>query len=53
MNTRTLKLEIQYHFYSLKKKLMEHLGGSAVERLPSAQDVVLEFWDQVPYLDPA
>ena len=24
------------------------LGGSAVWRLPSAQDVILESWDQVP-----
>ena len=25
-----------------------HLGGSAVERLPLAQDVILESWDRVP-----
>ena len=29
------------------------LGGSAVERLPSAQGVILEFWDQVLHQDPA
>ena len=31
---------------------MGHLGGSAVGRLPSAQDVILEFWDQVPHWAP-
>ena len=28
------------------------LGGSAVECLPSAQDVILESWDQVPHQAP-
>ena len=26
-----------------------HLGGSVVERLPSAQGVILESWDRVPH----
>ena len=29
-----------------------HLGGSAVERLPLAQGLILEFWDRVPYQAP-
>ena len=28
------------------------LGGSAVERLPFAQGMVPEFWDQVPHWAP-
>ena len=28
------------------------LGGSVVERLPSAQVVILGYWDQVPYWAP-
>ena len=28
------------------------LGGSVVERLPSAQGGILESWDQVPYWAP-
>ena len=28
------------------------LGGSLVERLPSAQGVILEFWDRVPHQAP-
>ena len=27
------------------------LGGSAVEHLPSAQGMILEFWNQVPHQD--
>ena len=30
-----------------------HLGGSAVERVPSAQDVIPEFQDRVPHRAPA
>ena len=30
-------------------KLQGHLAGSAVERLPLAQGVILEFRDRVPY----
>ena len=29
-----------------------HLGGSVVERLPSAQGVILGPWDQVPHWAP-
>ena len=29
-----------------------HLGGSVVERLPSAQDVILGSWDRVPHQAP-
>ena len=29
-----------------------HLGGSAIEHVPSAQDVILEFRDQVPHWGP-
>ena len=29
-----------------------HLGGSAVEHLPSAQGVILGSWDQVPHQTP-
>ena len=36
---------------------MGSLGGSAVERLPSAQGLILESWDRVPhqapYMEPA
>ena len=28
------------------------MGGSVVERLPSAQVVILGFWDQVPHQAP-
>ena len=35
-----------------KKLVMGRLAGSAVEHLPSARDVVLESWDQVPYRAP-
>ena len=28
--------------------LMGRLGGTAVERLPSAQGVILAFWDRAP-----
>ena len=38
---------------ALKKETEGHLGGSAMKRLPSAQDVILEFWDQVPHWAPA
>ena len=29
-----------------------HLGGSAVEHLPSAEGVILESWDGVPHVAP-
>ena len=32
---------------------MGHLGGSVVEHLPLAQDLIPEFWDQVPHWAPA
>ena len=32
---------------------MGHLGGSVVERLPSAQAMILGSWDQVPHLAPS
>ena len=32
--------------------LLGRLGGSAVERLPLAQDVIVESWDQVPHPAP-
>ena len=35
-----------------KGKLLESLGGSAVWRLPLAQGVILESWDQVPQQAP-
>ena len=38
---------------ALKKETEGHLGGSVIERLPSAQDVILEFRDQVPHWAPA
>ena len=36
------------------KKISEegHLGGSVVEHLPSAQGMVLGFWDHVPHWVP-
>ena len=33
---------------TVKPKVEGHLGGKAVERLLSAQGVILEFWDRVP-----
>ena len=47
--------------YSLKMtkeyKVLGQLGGSEVERLPSAQGMILESWDRVPhrapFMDPA
>ena len=36
----------------LKEIKLGHLGGSAVEHLPSAQGVILESWDQVPHPAP-
>ena len=33
-------------------ELWECLGGPAIEGLPSAQDVVSESWNRVPYWDP-
>ena len=33
--------------------LQQHLGGSVVERLSSAQGVILEFWNQVPHQAPS
>ena len=42
---------------ALKIRFLGHLGASVVERLPSAQAVIPEFWDQVlhqaPCEDPA
>ena len=35
-----------------KKKALEHLGGSVVERLPSAQGVIPGSWDQVAHPAP-
>ena len=32
----------------LKVSQEGRLGGSVVERLPSAEGVILEFWDRVP-----
>ena len=36
----------------LKIKLLGHLGGSVVERLPLAQFMILESWDRVPHQAP-
>ena len=36
-----------------KKGILGHLGGSEVERLPSAQGVIPGSWDQVPIGLPA
>ena len=37
--------------------LLGHLGGSAIECLPLAEGMILEFWDRVPcrapYMEPA
>ena len=33
----------------LKSRLQGHLGGSAVEHLPSVQSVIPQFWDPVPH----
>ena len=33
---------------TLKDGVEGRLGGSAVEHLPSAEDMILEFWDGVP-----
>ena len=48
---------ISTHFYifqyaSLKNIHVGRLGGSAVERLPSAQGVILESQDRVPHQAP-
>ena len=32
----------------VRNQRMGRLGGSAVKRLPSAQSVILEFWDRAP-----
>ena len=32
--------------------VLGRLGGSAVERLPSTQGEILEFWDRVPHRAP-
>ena len=36
----------------VKKKDLGHLGGSVVERLPSAQGVIPGSWDRVPHRAP-
>ena len=55
----TSLLEHPYHSFSfcLKCPKTGHLGGSAVELLPSAQGMILEFQDgvppQAPYMEAA
>ena len=34
---------------ALKSYALEHLSGSVVEHLPSAQGVILGSWDQIPH----
>uniref|UniRef100_A0A452US19 Ferritin n=1 Tax=Ursus maritimus TaxID=29073 RepID=A0A452US19_URSMA len=36
----------------IKKVTEGRLGGAVVKRLPSAQDVILAFWDRVPHQSP-
>ena len=36
----------------LKDEWKGHLGGSVVERLPLAKDIIPESWDQVPHQAP-
>ena len=38
--------------YLNKPELWGHLGGSAVEHLPSAQGVILGSWNRVPHWAP-
>ena len=46
-------LNYQARLKRVKNFVVEgHLGGSAVEHLPSAQGVILESWDQVPHRAP-
>ena len=45
------------HRSVLEPRWVGHLGASVVERLPLAQDVILDSWDRVPHqapcMDPA
>ena len=34
------------------RKTSEYLGGSVVEHLPSAQSMILGYWDRVPHRVP-
>ena len=45
---------IQVHIFRFPSNvpLLEHLGGLVVERLPSAQGVILESRDRVPHRAP-
>ena len=46
-----------FRIIPILKRFLGCLGGPAVERLPSTQGMILEYWDLVPhwapYMEPA